>query len=189
MVIIGFFSENSSDRQWHKCHHVSLELNDKKQGGIPMKKLISLVLTLTLVLVILAPALADANNFPLAGQRYLAYAGDTMNSDYDMTWTQDGRLWQPDLPTRKERVTHTIAVKLMAGYDYVFNGVESTLNVDLNCDGTTDQLIADHEDNKEFSIPADAGIDENGLQVVWAVVWSSTPSGGSEVIAVGPIDK
>lgn len=126
------------------------------------------------------------SNFPLAGNRYLGYVGGRQNALYDAVWTSDGRLWQPDLPPKANRVTHTVAIELVSGYTYVFNGVESVLNVDTNCDKKTDYISANKEDGKTFSIPSSAGVVKNGVRVVWATIWSSTPSGGTEIVAVGP---
>ena len=154
---------------------------------------VCIVMTFTFMsLASAAQASADSatptvTNFPLAGQTYEGYVNGSKVAAYNMVWTEDGRLWQPDLPSKKNRQTHTDAIKLLAGWGYTFNGVESTLRVDLDCDSKLDYYAANTEDGKVFSIPADAGVIENGLRVVWATVWSSTPSGGTEILAIGPI--
>lgn len=148
-----------------------------------MKKFFVLTLVIAMMVIAVTPALAADTTvvFPLSGNNYVAYVGSSLDPAYDMVWTQDGRLWQPNLPSKQDRQTHTVAIELVAGLSYVFNGVESTLNVDLNCDGEPDWLAAETEDGKAFSVAPDAGTIENNIRVVWATIWSATPSGGSEI--------
>lgn len=134
-------------------------------------------------------AYVNTGDFPLAGTVYEGFVDGEKVAAYDAIWESSGRLWQPNLPSKADRQTHTIAVELLAGYSYTFNGVESVLTIDWNCDGKPDEEIANREDGKEFSVPADKGILKDDVRVVWALVWSSTPSGGTEIIAVGPIAK
>ena len=120
----------------------------------------------------------SSGGFPLAGHRYKGYEGVVANSVYDAIWTQDARLWQPNLPPGPERKHHAVAIKLATGRNYVFNGVEATLSIDKDNDGTLDFVLANRENGKQFAIPSDWGKDG----VVWATVESSTPSGGFEIL-------
>lgn len=157
-----------------------------------MKKLTSLALALALVALTMVPALAAdttvITNFPLAGQIYEGYVGSDKNVAYNATWTEDGRLWQPSLPGT-HRATHTLAITLVAGYTYKFHGVEAVLSLDNNCDGVIDQPDFIVRSNESiFTVASDMGKVIDDYRVIWGTVWSSTDSGGFEVIAT-PIDS
>ncbi len=59
--------------------------------------------------------------YPYAGEIYQGWTSDGPDDAYNATWTEDGRLWQPNLPEVGRR-THWVLAEIVKGR-YIFNAV------------------------------------------------------------------
>jgi len=126
------------------------------------------------------PATPVIDKYPLVGQCYDGYVGDSHDSDYDACWTMDGRLWQEDLPTGSERVAHTVAITLEEG-QYSFNAVECALYLDegRNGEGSSNAMTAGYGNDLRFFVDT-----EDGGQAWSLVDCRGNFSTGFEVLAL-----
>ena len=83
-----------------------------------------------------APPQPASAGYPIAGQRYKAWinGSEDTSGQYDAVWTNDGWLWQPNLPPEGQRSAFDIALTIENG-NYTFSGVSCDLYLDTERTG------------------------------------------------------
>ncbi len=104
-------------------------------------RILAVLATLLLALMVGTSAASAQSSYPLAGLRFEGYVGSVKNADYDAYVENDGRIWQPNLPTvTNQRKAHAVSIKIAESTAY-FNGTVCTAEIDEDRDGTYDQTF------------------------------------------------
>jgi hypothetical protein len=100
-----------------------------------------------------ATRLPISEKYPLAGQSYNGIVNGVADSRYNAVWTDDGRLWEPRLPSGDQRQPFTVGITIEEG-QYTFNGVGCDLHLDAerNGQGGQNPVVAGHENGKKFTV-------------------------------------
>jgi hypothetical protein len=107
-------------------------------------------------------------SFPLAGRQYRSNQtrpDQPIEDDlYRATWTDDGRLWQPYLPSPDKRQSFSAAIEIPDG-EYSFDGIAARLYLDLarNGKGSQNPAVASYENGRQVSVKTNDGAPAWGL--------------------------
>lgn len=132
----------------------------------------------TPVLPVATPVSGGPSSYPLAGRRYRSPQGDV----YSAVWTDDGRLWQDQLPEGSKRIAHTLDITLEEG-QYAFDGVECGLFLDQtrNGKGASNPLTVGYGNDLKFEVKTS----DHGQ--AWALVsCRGNFSSGFQIRWIGP---